>query len=175
MFSVAWLMELTWACWNVMKKAKQTGLMWRNKAADLAEEQRFQCRKWNHQLWEAKMERQEPVVTGGWAQEREEWCHMDIKHRKWVGREKKTKQKKEVIVRTDWREGSLVIHSTNLGPLGTSWRSRALQEWSQQRTGALPALGGSQAQGTGDPVTAFTCPCPLQKEQKCKWGRERLS
>lgn len=52
----------------------------------------------------------------------------------------------------------------------------------QGSAGMIPAedrgtasLGGSQAQGTGDPVTASTCPCPLQKEQKCKWGRERLS
>lgn len=49
-------------------------------------------------------------------------------------------KKKEVIVRTDWREGSLVIHSTNLGPLGTSWRSRVLQKLSQERTAAQPAL-----------------------------------
>lgn len=172
MFSVAWLMKLTWACWNVMKKATPTGLIWRNKAADLAEEHRFQCRKWNHQLWEAKTKRQEPgVVTEGWVQEREEWCHMDIKHRKWVGREKK---KKEVIVRTDWREGSLVIHSTNLGPLETSWRSRDLQKLSQGRTGAQPALE-RRCSLWGKPGTGDRSFLPAAVLWRSSWSVKRVA
>lgn len=86
-------------------------------------------------------------------------------------------KKKEVIVRTDWREGSLVIHSTNLGPLGTSWRSRVLQKLSQERTGAQPALERRCSlqgkPGAGDRSSCHSSHlfCPLEKEQECEWRK----
>lgn len=156
------------------RKENQQGLSGEIKAADLAEEHRFQCRKWNHQLWEAKMESQEPgVVMEGWVQEREEWCHMDIKHRKWVGREKK-KKRSDSQNRLEGRKPRYSQHGS-----GCSWGAAGGAEFCRNyhrggqvhsqpwREGA--AFGGSQAQGTGHPGTAFTCSCPLEKEQKCQW------
>lgn len=33
------------------------------------------------------------------------------------------------------------------------------------------AFRENQAQGTGHPVTALTCFCPLEKEQECEWRK----